>query len=114
MTVQILIFMGIPLTAFILMVPLDALGYAVSGFLTGAALSWSAPAAVQPMVADVTKPEVRGTAFAIEQLFEAGFSAVGALLAGWLADILGGFFMEWMNPYAFFWIPYLGAMVLLV
>jgi len=28
---------------------------------------------------------------------------VGVLLAGWLADILGGvFFMKWMNPYAFF------------
>jgi len=109
LTAQISIFMGIPLTAFILLVPLDVVGYTVMGFVTGAALSWSAPAAVQPIVADVTKPEVRGTAYAIEQFFEAGFSAVGALLAGWLADVLGGgFFMTWMSPYAYMWLPLLG------
>jgi len=35
--------MGVPLTAFILMVPLDALGYVVLGFLTGAALAGLLP-----------------------------------------------------------------------
>ncbi|MBS7287923.1 MAG: MFS transporter [Candidatus Freyarchaeota archaeon] len=110
LTAQISIFLGIPLTAIVLTAQLDALGYAVMGFITGTALSWSGTGAVQPIVADVTKPEVRGTAFAIEQFFEAGFSAFGALLAGWMADVLGGgFFMQWMSPYAYIWLPVLGG-----
>lgn len=110
LTAQISIFMGIPLTYILLTLPLSALEYTVLGFITGAALSWSGTGAVQPIVADVNKPEVRGTAYAIEQFFETGFSAFGALLAGWMADVLGGgFFMQWMSPYAHIWLPILGG-----
>lgn len=109
LTAQISIFMGIPLTFIILTFPLKTLEYTLLGFITGVALSWSGTGAVQPMVADVNKPEVRGTAYAIEQFFEVGFSAFGALLAGWMADVLGGgFFMQWMSPYAYIWLPILG------
>jgi len=105
---QISVFSGIPLVLLTLTQPFGITEYIVLMFITAVLVSWAGPAAVQPMVANVTKPEVRSTSFSIEQMFEGGFAAIAAVLTGYLADTINGgiagFTMQNITPYMGVWL----------
>ncbi|MEM3563635.1 MAG: MFS transporter [Candidatus Jordarchaeaceae archaeon] len=115
---QISVFSGIPLIFLILVFPLSITEYTILAFVTAILISWAGPAAVQPLVAMVTKPEIRSTAFSIEQMFEGGFAAVAAVVVGWLADTLNGgiagLTMQTITPYMGYWLGVLPLSFLLV
>ncbi len=115
---QISVFSGIPLTLFVLTTPLSLAHYMVLMFITAVLVSWAGPAAVQPMVANVTKPEVRSTSFSIEQMFEGGFAAIAAVITGYLADTINGgvagITMQTITPYIGYWLGVLPLPLLLV
>ncbi|MGQ9721184.1 MAG: MFS transporter [Candidatus Jordarchaeum sp.] len=115
---QISVFSGIPLSFLVLTLPLSVLHYIILTFITAVLVSWAGPGAVQPMVANVTKPEVRSTSFSIEQMFEGGFAAIAAVLTGFLADTMNGgvagVTMQSITPYMGFWLGVIPLPTLLV
>ncbi len=115
---QISVISGIPLAFLILTQPFGILEYTILTFITAVLVSWAGPGAVQPMVANVTKPEVRSTSFSIEQMFEGGFAAIAAVLTGYLADTMNGgiagITMQTITPYMGFWLGVIPLPVLLI
>lgn len=115
---QISVLSGIPLAILVLTQPFSIVEYIIITFITAVLVSWAGPGAVQPMVANVTKPEVRSTSFSIEQMFEGGFAAIAAVLTGFLADTMNGgiagITMQTITPYMGFWLGILPLPMLLV
>ncbi|MGQ9722857.1 MAG: MFS transporter [Candidatus Jordarchaeum sp.] len=115
---QISVLSGIPMIFLILILPLSIVEYTILALITAILISWAGPAAVQPMVAMVSKPETRSTTFSIEQMFEGEFAAVAAVIAGWLADTLNfgiaGITMQTITPYMGIWLSVLPLSFLLV
>ena len=108
MVAQISISSGIPLVLLILFVRMDLLLYIGVAFFTAVMMSWAGVGAVQPIVSAVNKPEIRSTAWALEQMFEQGFAAFGIVLTGWIADNINlgvsGIAMQWISPYLSYWL----------
>jgi len=61
------------------------------GILTGFLISWSAPATNNPIFSELFEPEIRGTAFSVDRLFEGSIAATGTLIVGLIADHLFGY-----------------------
>lgn len=105
---QISVFSGIPLFTLILTMQLTIGEYFILTLIAALLVTWAGPGAVQPMVANVTKPEVRSTAFSLEQMFEGGFAAIAAVITGYLADTVNGgvagMVMQSITPYMGYWL----------
>nr|MDO8079176.1 MFS transporter [Candidatus Freyarchaeota archaeon] len=106
---QISVFIGIPMSWIILFVVQNFMVFMIFALVTAALISWAGPGAVTPIVAAVNKPEVRSTAYSLEQIFEQGFGAFAAVLVGFFADSvinggIAGFAMGWISPYIGLWL----------
>ncbi len=108
MIAQISVFIGIPMSWIILFVVQDFFLFMIVAFVTAALINWPGSAAVYPMVAAVNKPEVRSSAWSLEQTFEQGLAAFAAIVVGFFADTINGgvagFSMSWISPYIGFWL----------
>ena len=65
--------------------------FIILGILTGFLISWSAPATNNPIFSELFEPEIRGTAFSVDRLFEGSVAATGTLIVGLIADHLFGY-----------------------
>lgn len=89
---QISVFSGIPLMiTFFLILPhsdtLITIGlFIIVGSFTGFTISWSASATNYPIFSEIFEPEIRGSAYAIDNLFEGSIAASGTLIVSFLAD----------------------------
>jgi MFS family permease len=94
---QISVFSGIPLMFLIFFIipryvlPLlkggSLLGiFIVLGVITGFMISWSAPAANNPIMSELFEPEIRSSAFAVDRLFEGSIAASGTYLVALFAN----------------------------
>ena len=105
---QISAFLTIPISYIVLFVVQDAIVFMIVAFIGAALINWPGAAAVYPMVAAVNKPEVRSSAWSLEQTFEQGLAAFVAILVGYFADTINGgipgFTMSWVTPYLGFWL----------
>lgn len=85
---QISVILGIPLTFFLLTrtgtwsIPM----LTAFCFFIGLLISWPGKGSKEPMMAAVTPPELRSTAFAMTTFVENGFAAIVALVFGLIAD----------------------------
>ncbi len=61
------------------------------GIFTGFMISWSAPATNNPIFSELFEPEIRGTAFSVDRLFEGSIAATGTLIVGLIADHAFGY-----------------------
>lgn len=114
---QISTFAGIPGVLIILFARMDLALYITIAFVTAIMMSWGGVGSVQPIVSAVNKPEAQSTAWALEQMFEQGFAAFGAVLTGWIADNINfgvsGLAMQWITPYLNYWLYFADIGVLL-
>ncbi|HME55760.1 MAG TPA: MFS transporter [Candidatus Lokiarchaeia archaeon] len=90
---QISVAIGIPMV-FILffVIPPDTSSfglYLLIGIITGFSITWSANACNNPIFSEIFPPEIRGSAFAVDRLFEGGVSAFGTWLVTIAAALLG-------------------------
>ena len=94
---QISVFSGIPLMiTFFWILPhtqtlLTIALYVIVGSFTGFTISWSASATNYPIFSEIFEPEIRSSAYAIDNLFEGSISAAGTLIVGLLADDFFGY-----------------------
>ena len=113
---QISVFSGIPLFILILTQEFNILEYTIVAFITALLVTWAGPGAVQPIIANVTKPEVRSTSFSLEQMFEGGFAAIAAVITGYIADTINGgvagITMQSIIPYMGYWLGVLPLSIL--
>lgn len=106
---QVSVIVGIPMSLIILFVASDFLVFMIFALATAALISWASTGAVYPIVASVNKPEVRSTAWSLEQIFEQGFGAFAAVLVGFFADNVinggsAGYIITWISPYTGLWL----------
>jgi MFS family permease len=106
---QISVIIGVPMSWILLFLIQDFLIFMIFALITAVLISWAGSGAVNPIVASVNKPEVRSTAWSLEQIFEQGFGALAAVLVGFFADNIinggtAGFVMGWVSPYIGFWL----------
>lgn len=87
---QLSVIFGIPLTFYLLTKTDNWSIPALVGFcfFIGLLISWPGKGAKEPMMAAVTPPELRSTAFAMTTFVESGFAAIVALIFGLIADRL--------------------------
>ncbi|MFB0562455.1 MAG: MFS transporter [Candidatus Lokiarchaeia archaeon] len=115
---QISVFSGIPLFILILTQEFNILEYTIVAFITALLVTWAGTGAVQPIIANVTKPEVRSTSFSLEQMFEGGFAAIAAVITGYIADTINGgvagITMQSITPYMGYWLSVLPLSILFV
>ncbi len=94
---QISVFSGIPLMiTFFWILPhsdtiLTIIFFILVGSFTGFTISWSASATNYPIFSEIFEPEIRSSAFAIDNLFEGSISASGTLIVSYLADNIFGY-----------------------
>jgi MFS family permease len=90
---QISVFAGIPLTMVIFFIipmnPSSMILYILFGALTGILISWCGPGCNNPIFSEIFEPEMRGTAYSIDRLFEGSFAALGTILVGLVAAFYG-------------------------
>lgn len=90
---QISVFAGIPLTIVIFFIipmnPSSIILYIIFGALTGLLISWCGPGCNSPIFSEIFEPEIRGTAFSIDRLFEGSFAALGTILVSLVAVFYG-------------------------
>jgi MFS family permease len=90
---QISVFAGIPLTIVIFFIipmnPSSMILYIVFGALTGLLISWCGPGCNSPIFSEIFEPEMRGTAYSIDRLFEGSFGALGTIFVGLVAVFYG-------------------------
>ncbi len=90
---QISVFAGIPLTIVIFFIipmnPSSMILYIVFGALTGLLISWCGPGCNSPIFSEIFEPEMRGTAYSIDRLFEGSFAALGTIFVGLVAVFYG-------------------------
>lgn len=85
---QVSVIFGIPLTFYLLTRTQDWSIPALTAFCfsIGLLISWPGKGSKEPMMAAVTPPELRSTAFALTTFVESGFAAIVALIFGLIAD----------------------------
>ncbi len=85
---QVSVIFGIPLTFFLLTRTQNWSIPALTAycFFIGLLISWPGKGSKEPMMAAVTPPELRSTAFSLTTFVESGFAAVVALIFGLIAD----------------------------
>lgn len=85
---QVSVIFGIPLTFFLLTRTQNWGIPALTAycFFIGLLISWPGKGSKEPMMAAVTPPELRSTAFSLTTFVESGFAAVVALIFGLIAD----------------------------
>lgn len=85
---QISVILGIPLTFFLLTRTANWSIPQLTAFcfFIGLLISWPGKGSKEPMMAGVTPPELRSTAFAMTTFVESGFAAIVALIFGLIAD----------------------------
>ena len=94
---QISVFSGIPLMiTFFWILPHDSsiitiISFLIVGSFTGFTISWSASATNYPIFSEIFEPEIRGSAYAIDNLLEGSIAASGTLIVGYLADNIFGY-----------------------
>ncbi len=94
---QISVFSGIPLMiTFFWILPHDNSILTISLFIlvgsfTGFTISWSASATNYPIFSEIFEPEIRGSAYAIDNLLEGSIAASGTLIVSFLADNIFGY-----------------------
>ncbi|WXG47279.1 MAG: MFS transporter [Candidatus Atabeyarchaeum deiterrae] len=90
---QISVFSGIPLTYVIfLLIPAvtdSILLFVIFGALTGLLISWCGPQN-STIFSDIFEPEIRGTVFSVDRVFEGSVAALGTVFVG-AASLLFGF-----------------------
>ena len=95
MIAQISVFAGIPMMFIIfLLMPRQAttgalIGFILLGIVTGFLISWCGPAANNPILSELFRPEIRGTAFALDRLFEGSVAASGTAVVAAIATGFG-------------------------
>lgn len=95
MIAQISVFAGIPMMFILfLLMPRQSttgvlIGFIILGIITGFLISWTGPAANNPILSELFKPEIRGTAFALDRLFEGSVAASGTAVVAAIATGLG-------------------------
>ncbi|HME53139.1 MAG TPA: MFS transporter [Candidatus Lokiarchaeia archaeon] len=92
-TAQISAVIGIPLAWIIfLVIPWDTSSiflYIIVGAITGFLISWPSAACNNPIFSELFEPEIRGTMFSIDRVFEGSLAALGTIFVAWIADALG-------------------------
>ncbi len=85
---QVSVIFGIPLTFLLLTRTQNWSIPALTAycFFIGLLISWPGKGSKEPMMAAVTPPELRSTAFSLTTFVESGFAAVVALIFGLIAD----------------------------
>jgi len=85
---QVSVIFGIPLTFYLLTRTQDWSIPALTAFcfFIGLLISWPGKGSKEPMMAAVTPPELRSTAFSLTTFVESGFAAIVALIFGLIAD----------------------------
>lgn len=85
---QVSVIFGIPLTFYLLARTQDWSIPALTAFcfFIGLLISWPGKGSKEPMMAAVTPPELRSTAFSLTTFVESGFAAIVALIFGLIAD----------------------------
>lgn len=63
--------------------------YLIFGILAGFSITWAGNACNSPIFSEIFVPEIRGSAFAVDRLFEGGVSAFGTYLVTIAAALLG-------------------------
>jgi MFS family permease len=89
---QISVLSGIPLTyvVFILIPPTTGsmLLYVLLGALTGLLISWCGPQN-NAICSEIFEPEIRSTVFSVDRVFEGSAAALGTVVVGLIAGLLG-------------------------
>lgn len=90
---QISVFSGIPLTLVIFFIipmnPSSMILYIIFGAFTGLLISWCGPGCNNPIFSEIFEPEIRGTSYSVDRLFEGSFAALGTILVGLAAAFYG-------------------------
>ncbi|HMF32317.1 MAG TPA: MFS transporter [Candidatus Lokiarchaeia archaeon] len=90
---QISVFTGIPLMAVIFFaIPMSTdsfIAYVLVGFLTGILISWSGPGCTNPLFSEIFLPEIRGSVYSVDRLFEGSFQALGTIFVSMVAVAYG-------------------------
>jgi MFS family permease len=63
--------------------------YAILGALTGLLKTWSAPGTNNPIFSEVLPPEIRGSVYGIDRVFEGSFQSLGTVLVSVIATAFG-------------------------
>jgi MFS family permease len=63
--------------------------YAIFGALAGLVKTWSAPGTNNPIFSEIFEPEIRGTVYGIDRIFEGSFQSLGTVFVSVLATIFG-------------------------
>jgi MFS family permease len=89
---QIAVFSGIPLSFVIFaLIPKATESiylFLVFGVITGLLISWNAPIN-NSIFSEIFEPEIRGTVYSVDRVFEGGVAAVGTVIVGVVAAFLG-------------------------
>jgi sugar phosphate permease len=93
MIAQISVFSGIPLTyvIFLGIAPgTSALAaYLILGTLTGFLISWCAPGCNNVIFSKIFEPEIRGSVYSVDRVFEGSASSLGTVFIGIAATAFG-------------------------
>src|SRR5271157_3731527 len=84
---------GIPLVYilfFIIPGKTDSMGlYLLVGVITGFMTAWPSNAANFPIFSEIFEPEIRGSVFSVDRVFEGSFQSLGSVFVSGLATIFG-------------------------
>lgn len=95
MVAQLSVFSGIPLTAILLVViPANTssssmLEMMITGIALGFLATWAGNACNNPIFSEIFEPEIRGSVFSVDRVFEGSISAFGAFFIGIAATAFG-------------------------
>ena len=62
--------------------------FLIFGVITGLLISWNTPIN-NSIFSEIFEPEIRGTVYSVDRVFEGGISAIGTVIVGAVATVLG-------------------------
>jgi MFS family permease len=86
---QFSILNGVWMTALLFSISLAFYPLMIAGLVIGSMIGWAGKGGKDPILQAVLRPELRSTAWAINNAIEGGLSALSAFLAGWIAETYG-------------------------
>jgi len=63
--------------------------YIILGVLTGLLKTWSAPGTNSPIFSEIFPPEIRGSVYGVDRIFEGSFQSLGTVLVSLIATAFG-------------------------
>lgn len=86
---QFSIAVSLPVMIYLLLRATDPISILVASVIVGFFLDWTRRGSKQPMVQNVTRPELRSTAMALTEFVQGAFASVAILAFGGVADRIG-------------------------